>query len=319
VVALYLAFTFAVRPPEIPRDSDLLFRPPDIPAALSDGAENPTVSQTGDKTRRELCYTFLLIAADDGNGNADTIMVMTYDVKNGKIGVLSVPRDTVVQTTRRPPKINAAYSQGASTVRKELSTMLGIPIDFTICVDMKAFVELVNAVGGVEQFEVPVLMDYDDPMQDLHIHFYPGMQDLNGQQALEVARFRKNSNGEGGYADSDIGRTHTQQALLRALSAKVLAWQNVTKVLQFTDIFLRNVDTNLTVGNMTYFADNVLKLDLKNSLETATLPGDGTKTYKGTKWSYVLDKEESLRLLNELLNPFTTPLTLEDVRFVDAD
>ena len=111
--------------------------------------------------------------------------------------------------------------------------MLGIPIDYYIKVNIKGFISLVDDLGGVD-FYVPCDMDYDDPYQDLHIHYKQGQQKLNGQQAMEVARFRKNNDGTG-Y--SDVGRTQTQQKLLVALAKKVLSWNSLTKINSFVETF----------------------------------------------------------------------------------
>ena len=69
-------------------------------------------------------------------------------------------------------------------------------MDFTVTVDLDGFAALVNAIGGVD-FEVPISMNYDDPYQDLHIHFSAGMQHLSGAEALKVVRFRHNNDGSG--------------------------------------------------------------------------------------------------------------------------
>lgn len=312
VVALYLAFTVAIRQPNMAQAAN---QPVDDQQVQTQAEETgPDIRNAGSKVRKDRCYTFLVAASDDGNGNADTIMVMTYDVPNQKIGVISIPRDTVVKTTRKMPKINAAYGQGIDVLRSEVSTLVGFPIDFTLTVDMEAFVKLVDAVGGVE-FDVPIEMYYDDPAQDLSIHYMPGLQTLQGQQALEVVRFRKNADGTG-YPDSDIGRTRTQQQMLKTLAGKVISWNNIFKVKEFVNIFSNYVETDLGLRDMLYFANEASKVDVGAALSGATLPGDGTKTYKGYAWCYALDREASLELLNQNVNPYTEPLTMDDVGFV---
>ena len=78
--------------------------------------------------------------------------------------------------------------------------MLGIPVDFYVSVDLKGFIALIDQIDGVD-FDVPEDMDYDDPYQDLHIHFKAGLQHLSGQQSMEVVRFRHNSDKDNpGYA-----------------------------------------------------------------------------------------------------------------------
>lgn len=305
IVAAYLGYRIffpppAVQPPVIPDDSQS-----DVSGQEQEGLK-----------RREQVWTFLLMGTDDGNGNADTLMVATYDVAQRKVGVVSVPRDTIVDRDwTRYPKINGAYSRGVEQVRKEVSHLLGIPIDYYIKVDIKAFVALVDEVGGVD-FHVPVDMDYDDPFQNLSIHYKKGVQHLTGQQALEVVRFRHN-NDMSGY--SDVGRTQTQQALIKAVARKVLSWDSVPKVAGFADIFNDYVDTDLKAEDMVYFATQALYIDLDTGVATKTLKGRGDATYKGYTWCYELDKEQTLTDINEMLNPYTAPVTDEMAHIMKAD
>ncbi len=292
---------------------------PPTPPAVSDLEENMSFMDELPEglARRDLCYTFLLMGTDDGNGNADSLMVATYDVKNQNVGVVSIPRDTIVERTwSNLPKINAAYSGGnVDRVRREVSQLLGIPIDYYIKVDIKAFVELVDAVEGVD-FDVPVNMNYDDPAQNLSIHYKKGLQHLTGQQALEVVRFRHN-NDMTGY--SDTGRANTQQQLIRAVMNKVLSWGSLTRVKELLDVCMDNVQTDLTASELLYFGGQALYLDMDSDIEMRTLSGRGDATHNGFKWCFELDREQTLRDINDLLNPYTTPVTDEMAHIVKAN
>ena len=170
---------------------------PEMKPAAANATQEEEVApgmEQGSHTRREQTYTFLLACPDQVSGNADAIMLVTYDVPNQKIGMLSVPRDTLVDESS--PKINSSLHGGIENLQDVVSDLVGYPIDFYITIDLDGFVELVDAVGGVE-FDVPVEMYYSDPTQDLNIFFQPGMQHLDGQAAMEVCRFRKNGDGTG--------------------------------------------------------------------------------------------------------------------------
>ena len=278
--------------------------------------QNPK-SETGINARKDLCYTFLIAASDNGNGNADTIMLATYNVPEKKIGLVSIPRDTIVETSRGTPKINSAYAKGMDVLLAEVSGLVGYPIDFYVSIEMDAFVRLVDQVGGLH-FNVPIDMNYDDPAQHLSIHYKSGYQLLTGQQALEVARFRNNNSHSGGYPIPDVGRTETQQAILVTLAKRIISWDNILQVNDFVKIISENVETNLTLNDMLYFASEAVLMSTDN-ISTGTLPGDGTKSYRGAKWCYELYPEESLALLNQLVNPYRADLTLDDVNFIRAN
>lgn len=312
IVTGYAAWHIFVQPPSV--------EVPDVSQTEEQGQDSSTQTPPEEEglKRRDLCYTFLLLGTDDGNGNADTLMVGTYDVKAQKVGVVSVPRDTIVDREwSRYPKINGAYGGGGGVdrVRSELSRMLGIPIDFYIKVDIRAFVDLVNEVGGVD-FDVPVDMNYDDPAQNLSIHYKKGMQHLNGQQALEVVRFRHN-NDMSGY--SDVGRTQTQQKLLTAVARKLLSWNSVPRLKAFADIFHKRVDTDLAWDDMAWFAAQAIYLNPDTGVATKTLEGRGDAKYNGYTWCYELDAEQTLADINAMLNPYTTPVTEDMVNIPRAE
>ena len=262
---------------------------------------------TGSHTRREQVYTFLLTCPDQSSGNADAIMLVTYDVPNQKVGMLSVPRDTLVDESF--PKINSSLHGGIENLQTVVSELVGYPIDFYISIDLDGFVELVDAVGGVE-FNVPVEMYYNDPSQDLNIFFQPGMQHLDGQEAMEVCRFRKNADGTG-YPMGDIQRSETVRNLMITVAKKLVA--NIGKLDQFVDILQRNVETNLSGTDLTWFVTKAIGINLDTGVQGNSLPGDGNTTYKGVDYCYELDPAGSLTMINQLVNPFTEDLTGEDV------
>ena len=83
------------------------------------------------------------------------------------------------------------------------------------------------------------------------------------------------------------------------------------------ELFSQYVKTDLTLGNMLWFVNPVLKFDFAD-LTTATLPGNGAATYQGHS-VYALDKEACLELINQCLNPYTTPITGDMVRMIPGD
>lgn len=298
--------------------------PPPVAVVTDDPNTDEDESQQYTLQRKEATWTFLLCAQDQVSGSTDTIMACTYDTANQKIGLVSIPRDTLVDRPGyRYHKINAAYNNGGiEELMAAAGELLGFPMDHYVRIDTRIFVDLVNAVDGVD-FNVPVHMSYDDPVQGLHIHYEPGMQHLTGQQALEVVRCRKNSDGEGvyphniydAYPDADIGRTRTQQAMVKAIAKKVLS--NPQKVGSYMELFSKYVDTDLTLGNLLWFVEPALGFDFAN-LTTATFPGDGMVTYKGITYCYALDIEKSLAIINDCLNPYTTEITKEMVKMLQG-
>lgn len=317
IVAGYIGFSLMVKAPEqkqLPQPPQGGTQAPVIPGASagSSGAAKPEDPMA--LNRRKNVYTILLAATDKDGTRTDTMMVMCYDTEKQTVGVVSIPRDSLIDRgSGHHPKL--VYGKGGVEQRVEdISQMLGIPIDGYIKVNIKGFITLVDYLGGID-FYVPCDMDYDDPIQDLSIHYKEGQRKLSGQQAMEVARFRKNNDGSG-Y--SDVGRTQTQQKLLIALAKKVLSWDSLTKVNGFVEIFNKNVSTDLTLDNMMYFAGQAINLDPSAAVETATLPGRGDGVFRGYSWCFELDPEGTLETVNRLINPYDRDLTLKDMNLTKA-
>ena len=285
---------------------------PDPDPSAAQEPENPEddARPLSSEERKEHFYTVLMAGLDDENGGSDTNLLMALDAENGTINVVSLPRDTLLNVSWSVKKLNNAYHHGGiSQTRTEVSRLLGIPVDYYVTVDLRAFVELVDAIDGVD-FDIPVDMDYDDPEQDLHIHFKKGPRHLTGQQALEVVRWRQNNDGTG-YATADIGRIGTQQAFLTAVAKQTLQVSNLDKIPEMAEIFSTRVETDLKLANLIWIGEQALSMG-SDSIAFHTLPGDGAGYYKGGSY-YVLDPEGTLELVNTYFNPYREDLTLEDM------
>ena len=256
--------------------------------------------------RKGRFYTILLSGSDDGNGNSDTNILVAIDTVNGYIYGTSIARDTKAVWNGKNHKINAAFGSGGMEKMAEVvSDQLGIPVDYTVSVDLKGFAALVDAIGGVD-FDVPVNMDYEDPYQDLYIHISKGMHHLSGSEALKVVRFRK------GYATQDIGRMETQQKFLKAVAKQTLTVSNLGKIDEFVKIFQKYVKTDLTLGNLAWLGKEAISIGADN-IEFSTLPSVWNDH---DKFIY-LNKDDVLTLVNEHLNPYVEDRTADDLNIPD--
>lgn len=280
-------------------------------SAMASASEGKPIKQPD--VRKPNYYNVLVSGVDDQHGGSDTNILVGIDADANEIHCVSIPRDTLVNVDRKLKKINAAYNIGGiEQLAEEVEMTLGVPVDFTVKVNLQGFMDLVNAIGGVN-FDVPINMNYDDPTQDLSIHFRKGLQHLDGQEAMEVVRFRHNNDGTG-YGTEDIGRIGTQQSFLKAVARQTLTVSNVDKVGTFAKIFDRSVTSELSVGNMAWIGTKAMNMSLDN-IKFSTLPGDGAGYYKGVSY-YALDADGVLALVNEAVNPYETPRTMDDLNLL---
>ena len=306
--AVFATVKYVFRAPELDTDK---------PVVTPDGTASADVDRTDTdepdapgRTRRKYSYNILVSGLDDDNGGSDTNILVRFDVPNKRIDLVSLPRDTLLHNEYRNNKLNFAYAKGGTELLMEqIENLLGIPVDFYVTVNLKGFIALVDQIDGVD-FDIPINMDYDDPYQDLHIHFTKGPRHLNGQEAMEVVRFHHNNDGTG-YGTEDIGRIGTQQAFLKAVAKQLLQIGNVKNIPALVDIFYTYVKTDLTTGNLVWLGNEALNIGTEN-IHFATLPGDGSGYYNKQS-VYVLDAQATCDLVNEALNPYNEALTLEDM------
>ena len=245
-------------------------------------------------------YTILVSGVDDHNGGSDTNILVAVDAANDAIYGVSIPRDTKAIIDGDAHKINYAYNSGGMSLMADVITeQLGLPVDYTVQVDLQGFVAIVDAIGGVE-FDVPIDMHYEDPYQDLYIHINKGLQRLSGEDALKVVRFRE------GYASQDLGRMNTQQAFLKAAAKQTLTPANLDKIDDFVKIFQSNVETDLTLGNLAWLGKEAIGMG-SDAISFSTLPGEWKSPY------IYLDQEAVLTLVNEHLNPYVEDRVAEDL------
>ena len=277
--------------------------------------------------RKENYYTFLLFGTDKEGTNTDTIMVVSYDVGNQKLNLMSIPRDTMVNVGWDIKKINSVYGmRGLGGFKKQIAKLIGFTPDFYVKIDLQAFVDVVDLIGGVE-FDVPIPMHYHDPYQDLSIDLEPGLQTLNGEQAMGLVRFRKSDRGNSGKITGydDTGRVQTQQAFLKEMYKKCVKLTNWTKISSYVEIFENNVESDLTLGNMLWFARQAMELS-EDGFVTVTAPGNYyasaySRSTGGMQSYATLYGREMVRLVNESFNPYLTKVSMSnlDIMGVNPD
>lgn len=326
LLVLFALYRSWAKAPELPGVSDATPESTD-PADLE--GEQPYL--TGD--RKENFYTFLIVGRDTGGGgNTDTIMLAAYDVANQEAALMSIPRDTMVNASWDVKKINSVYNvngggeEGMDALCDYVATLVGFRPDFTITVEWEAVGEIVEAIGGV-WFDVPFYMHYVDPVQDLYIDQEAGYRLLNGEDAMEVVRWRKNNDGAEKVGDgSDLSRTQVQQDFIVAMIEQCLQIKNVAKLTTLAEIFTQRVTTELTVGNLCWFAEQALLGGFStDNIYMCTMPNTTKNVYSrtvGARLSYVLpDADELISVVNEHFNPYEQDVTLAnlDIMSVNSD
>jgi len=185
--------------------------------------------------------------------NTDALMVVSISADQSRIAILSLPRDTVdipmADGSIYRRKVNGIGQRlGMEALRGGMATLLGVPIDHYIVIDMDDFVWMVDAVGGIR---IDVQERIADPKLDLLLE--PGPAHLDGATALSFARTR---------ADSDYGRAARQQQVVLALVHEWLGRGTAGMFVRLrllasleTDIPLTEIPTLLEIGRRSSSAE----------------------------------------------------------------
>ena len=236
--------------------------------------------------------TILLLGCDiraNDVGRSDTIMVAFVDLETPAVDLLSIPRDTYVDLAdgKGKTKINHAFAYGGVPLtRKTVENFLGVEIDRYVQVDFQGFAALIDALGGID-YDVEMRMYRPSDNIDLQ----PGLQTLNGTDALGYVRFR-------GTPTADIGRVERQQKFLNAVADKVLSAGTVFKLPKLVGVVEDNVKTDLSSKELLSLIE-VFKGATGNEMKTAMVPGDGQMIGGVSYW--VPNQAELKTTVEELL------------------
>ncbi|MEG0472772.1 MAG: LCP family protein, partial [Solibacillus sp.] len=199
--------------------------------------------------------SILFLGVDDsdkrGQGadhsRTDALLLATLNNKTKTVKLLSIPRDSYVYIPHvgYRDKINHAHAYGGTKATIEtVEELFDIPIDYYVRMNFHAFIDVVDALGGIEA-EVPYKLNELDEFDKRTVNLQPGLQTLNGREALALARTRK--------LDSDIERGKRQQEIIKAIATKAASFSSITKYDAILEAVGNNMKTDMTFDEMKSF------------------------------------------------------------------
>ncbi|CAN5147238.1 hypothetical protein BH09PAT3_BH09PAT3_3100 [soil metagenome] len=243
----------------------------------------------------------VLLVGIGGQGHAggdltDTLMLASIDPVNNTASLLSVPRDMwVTLPGKGSMKINAAYANakyaymkknnvqgtdtkaigaGFTSIDQTFERVTGVPINYNLLVNFKAFQQAIDTVGGVT-VDVPTDL-YDPTMawENEHNAYLAraGTQTFDGKHALIYVRSRETS--------SDFARSQRQRAVLLALKQKAVTLGvlgNPTKLSGLLGAFGSNVQTDLSLSDASRMYSIFKKINNSN-IQSISLAGTTSTT-----------------------------------------
>lgn len=171
----------------------------------------------------------------------DTMIYAYVEPSEHTVTMLSIPRD--LQVNNR--KINAIWSiYGIEELKRQLAIITGYEVDKYVLIDMYAFIDVVDLIGGIDLTLTESVIDpsyrtYDNGVWST-LYYPPGEYHLNGRQSLRLARSR--------HFSSDFKRAERQQLILESLKNKALTLNagDADKLLEMINIAIEQTTTDIT-------------------------------------------------------------------------
>jgi LCP family protein required for cell wall assembly len=220
-----------------PNNPDLIDQPSLAPGETAQPSQSlPPPVEGG---RVTVLFTGVDSAPGRGETLYDSIMVVSFDPKTNSVQMISVPRDSAsfpfyfggvdsptVKINSIPTYVRHGWITSPDspylTLVKEVSYLVGIPINYYAVMDLNGFVKMIDTVGGIDVNNPAAINDGTyDWLNGAPYGFYlaAGPQHLDGKHALAYVRSRHGSDGTGG--NSDYARSDRQQQVLIALLHKM--------------------------------------------------------------------------------------------------
>lgn len=243
--------------------------------------------------------SILFIGVDDSaernqsnnNIRSDALVLATLNNEDKSIKLVSIPRDTYtfIPDSGREDKITHAYAyNGPSSTIKSVENLLEVPVDYYLRMNFDAFIEVIDALGGIK-VEVPYdIIEQDENDSQNAIELKEGIQFLNGSEALALARTR--------HYDNDIERGKRQQMILESIMNRAVSAGSITKYGDVFEAVGDNMKTDLTFKNISSLFEYAK--NGKPDVETITLDGYDDMSTGIYYWKL---NEESLTEIQDVL------------------
>ena len=225
----------------------------------------------------------LYIGGNDFTGSLmDFNMIVTVNRKTGKVLLTSIPRDYYIEevnTSGRKDTLSYMGANGIEVNKASLEKFLDINIDYYMKINTKSLVKIVDSVDGItfcsdKAFTTThsMILDSYDDSKGKKLYVKKGCQQLNGIEALTVARERIAIPG------SDVARQENCQKILLAIIDRLKSTNTITNYNGILNSFNGFYETNMPKEVITIIIKDILNGKTYQT-ETQTLYGTDTHDY----------------------------------------
>ena len=252
----------------------------------------------------------LLVSLDETSYRTESVMLMSVNLDDYSVSLVSLPRDTYISGNYENSTINDIYREkddgkgrGIRALQEAVEGMVGFKIDYHYVVTQETLTNALDAIDGL-RFRVPRL---DFCALD------SGTRKMDGEDAIQLFTYDPD------YYDIDLEGPDTQRKFLLSLMSELIATNDEGEMKSRAQAVLNNAETNVDEDTLLYFFKKLTRKSFDDAY-SVTMPGEIISLGEDEGLDYTVEyyqvsQEDAVSVLNEYFNPLEKALTVFNINF----
>lgn len=278
------------------------------PSTLETVKEKDPDAPTG--VNNSVILNTLLVSLDETSYRTESVMLMSVNLDDYSVSLVSLPRDTYISGNYENSTINDIYREkddgkgrGIRALQEAVEGMVGFKIDYHYVVTQETLTNALDAIDGL-RFRVPRL---DFCALD------SGSRKMDGEDAIQLFTYDPD------YYDIDLEGPDTQRKFLLSLMAELIATNDEGEMKSRAQAVLNDAETNVDEDTLLYFFKKLTRKSFDDAY-SATMPGEIISLGEDEGLDYTVEyyqvsQEDAVSVLNEHFNPLEKALTVFNINF----
>lgn len=278
------------------------------PSTLETVKEKDPDAPTG--VNNSVILNTLLVSLDETSYRTESVMLMSVNLDDYSVSLVSLPRDTYISGNYENSTINDIYREkddgkgrGIRALQEAVEGMVGFKIDYHYVVTQETLTNALDAIDGL-RFRVPRL---DFCALD------SGSRKMDGEDAIQLFTYDPD------YYDIDLEGPDTQRKFLLSLMSELIATNDEGEMKSRAQAVLKDAETNVDEDTLLYFFKKLTRKSFDDAY-SATMPGEIISLGEDEGLDYTVEyyqvsQEDAVSVLNEYFNPLEKALTVFNINF----
>lgn len=278
------------------------------PSTLETVKEKDPDAPTG--VNNSVILNTLLVSLDETTYRTESVMLMSVNLDDYSVSLVSLPRDTYISGNYENSTINDIYREkddgkgrGIRALQEAVEGMVGFKIDYHYVVTQETLTNALDAIDGL-RFRVPRL---DFCALD------SGTRKMDGEDAIQLFTYDPD------YYDIDLEGPDTQRKFLLSLMSELIATNDEGEMKSRAQAVLNNAETNVDEDTLLYFFKKLTRKSFDDAY-SVTMPGEIISLGEDEGLDYTVEyyqvsQEDAVSVLNEYFNPLEKALTVFNINF----